>query len=125
MDLQRIYIEAQRAGEQFAYVEVHPNGVGGVFVKVALQTSAGRTYIATIDLNNYPSRMPQVTVIRPGLHSNSPHRYSDGKICYLHPNMWNPGLHHLTFVLARIAKWLNKYDVWCATGGWPGAQIQH
>jgi hypothetical protein len=40
--------------------------------------------------------------------------------------MWNPGRHTLTFVLARLAKWLNKYDVWSANGGrWPGEEVKH
>ena len=45
-------------------------------------------------------------------HNN--HMYRDGYICFLHPNMWNPGRHTLTFVLRRVAKWLNKYDCWVA-----------
>jgi hypothetical protein len=39
--------------------------------------------------------------------------------------MWNPGIHSLAFVLARAAKWLNKYDVWRVRGKWPGAEIRH
>ena len=31
---------------------------------------------------------------------HAPHRYQGGHICYLHPSMWNPGAHHLTFVIA-------------------------
>jgi hypothetical protein len=39
--------------------------------------------------------------------------------------MWNPGRHTLTFTIARAAKWLNKYEVWLATGQWPGAEMAH
>ncbi len=125
MDIQRIHLEVQRACEAFAYVEVHPTGHGGVYVKSAFQTSAGRTYIVAVHLNDYPSRMPQVYVTQPALLQTVPHRYREGNLCYLHPSMWNPGLHSLTFVLARIAKWLNKYEVWRETGRWPGAQLAH
>jgi hypothetical protein len=43
----------------------------------------------------------------------------------MHPTMWNPGIHHLTFVIGRAAKWLNKYDIWRVRGAWPGAEIKH
>jgi hypothetical protein len=57
--------------------------------------------------------------------TNAPHRYNAGNICYLHPSMWNPGIHHLTFVIARAAKWIAKYEVWVNRGTWPGAEIKH
>jgi hypothetical protein len=124
MDILRIHSEVIQATSSFAYVEAHPTNDGGVFVKAALQTSVGNTYIAAITFPNYPSQMPKVFIAKPTLFE-SPHRYNDGNICYLHPNMWNPGRHNLTFVLARTAKWLNKYDVWCTTRVWPGAEVKH
>jgi hypothetical protein len=124
MDIQRIRSEVIQATRTFAYVEAHPTNDGGVFVKAALQTSVCNTYIAAIYFPNYPSQMPRVYITRPALQA-SPHRYKEGNICYLHPNMWNPGRHNLTFVLARTAKWLNKYDVWCIKGEWPGAEVLH
>ena len=90
-----------------------------------LQTSAGKTYFASIYFTDYPDRMPQVFVTRPTIREDSPHRYKAGNLCFLHHSMWNPGLHDLTFVLARIAKWLNKYDIWCISGSWPGAEVRH
>jgi hypothetical protein len=124
MDLQRIYREIEQARLKFALVELHPTGDGGVFVKAAFQTSAGRTYIVRIGLTNYPSQMPRVVVTMPVI-TGSKHQYNDGNICYLHPHFWNPGQHGLEFVLMRTAKWLNKHDVWRATGEWPGAEMAH
>ena len=124
MDIQRIRSEVLRAGKTFAYVEAHPTDAGEVFVKSVLQTSAGTTYIASILFPNYPNRMPKVFITKPDLQP-SPHKYDDGTICYLHPNMWNPGRHDLTFVLGHAAKWLNKYEVWRRTGRWPGASLKH
>jgi len=124
MDILRIRTEVTQATSKFAFVEAHPTTDGGVYVKTALQTSVGNTYIGAIYFPNYPSQMPKVYITKPTL-CESPHRYNDGHICYLHPNMWNPGRHNLTFVLARTAKWLNKYDVWCSTGVWPGAEVPH
>jgi hypothetical protein len=125
MDIQRIRLEVSRAVLRFALVETHPTAEGGVFVKAGLQTSLQNMYIASIYFPDYPNRMPNVHITKPNLHSRSPHRYNAGNICYLHPSMWNPGRHDLTFVLGRIAKWLNKYDVWCQKGRWPGAELEH
>lgn len=125
MDIQRIRTEVAQAKLTFAYVEAYPTAAGGIQVKVAFQTSAGNTYIAQVDFKDYPTRSPQVLITKPAIRTNSPHRYNNDTICYLHPSMWNPGRHNLTFVLGRIAKWLNKYEVWCVRGTWPGAEVAH
>ena len=127
MSVQRIQVELARALQVFAFVELHPTGDGGVFVKAALQTSARVTYFVEIRFDNYPMMAPKVFVVSPALHPSTKnfHRYPDGNLCLLHPNMWNPGVHDLTFVLGRTAKWLNKYEVWRENGRWPGASIAH
>ena len=126
MDIQRIRREVSRAAAQFAYVEAHPTSDGGVIVKTALQTTAGNKYIAEIRFLGYPNQMPRVLITRPVLGANVPHQYNTGNICYLHSSMWNPGRHDLVFVIGRIAKWLNKYEVWRSNGGhWPGKEIKH
>ncbi|HXR46689.1 MAG TPA: hypothetical protein VN784_04550 [Candidatus Limnocylindrales bacterium] len=126
MDIQRIRTEVAQASTNFGWVEVHPTGDGvGVLVKAVLQTSAGNQFVLSINFPNYPNQMPKVAITQPAVRFFTPHRYTDGNICYLHPSMWNPGQHDLTFVLARAAKWLNKYEVWCVKGKWPGAQMAH
>jgi hypothetical protein len=125
MDIQRIRLEVERAARAFALVEAHPTTDGGVYVKAALQTTAGNAYVAAVYFPNYPSQMPKVLITRPTVLPGTGHQYTDGNICYLHPNMWNPGRHDLTFVLARTAKWLNKYEVWRVRGIWPGAAVKH
>lgn len=125
MNILRIRQELLVAVKHFAYVELHPTTDGGVYVKAALQTSAGRTYVVAIHFVNYPTVMPTVHVTAPALHPNAKHTYGNGKLCLLHPSMWNPGQHNLTFVLGRTAKWLNKYEVWRDTGRWPGAELRH
>jgi hypothetical protein len=125
MDIQRIRREVGAASNTFAWLEVRPTTDGlGVFVKAVLQTSVSNTYIISINFPNYPNQMPKVAVVQPSLRT-SPHKYNDGNICYMHHSFWNPGQHDLTFVLARAAKWLNKYEVYCVTGKWPGAQMAH
>lgn len=124
MNVQRIRSEVAEASSVFAFVEAHPTTDGGVFVKTALQTTVGNMYFASIYFTNYPYQMPEVYIPKPALESMS-HQYKDGHICYLHPSMWNPGKHDLTFVIGRVAKWLNKYEVWRVTRKWPGAEVKH
>jgi ubiquitin-protein ligase len=126
MDIGRIQREFSEAQRTFALVELRPTTDGKVYARTALQTSNGRNYVLSIKFpDNYPNEMPRVFIDAPTI-TQSPHRYNGGHICYLHPSMWNPGAHHLTFVIARAAKWLNKYEVWRNNGGkWPGAEIKH
>lgn len=125
MDIHRIHTEVAQAARTFALVEAYPTETGGVYVKAGLQTAVGNAYVAAIYFPNYPYQMPKVFIIKPALPADWKHRYTDGNICYLHPNFWNPGRHDLTFVLERTAKWLNKYEVWRVKGRWPGAELQH
>ncbi len=125
MDIQRIQLELFGARQAFPWVELQPTSDGQVYVKAVLQTSAACQYVIAIYFPNYPFALPQVHVTAPNLLAAVPHRYQGGSLCYLHPSMWNPGLHNLAFVLMRTAKWLNKYEVWRETGRWPGAQLAH
>lgn len=124
MDVQRVAREVRQAAEHFAYVEAHPTSEGGVCVKAGLQTAAARVYVVTITFQGYPNEMPKVYVTKPAL-TGSPHRYPDNQICFMHPNVWNPGRHDLKHVLFQVAVWLNKYDVYQQTGNWPGPEIKH
>ena len=126
MDIARIQREFAEAQRHFAPSNCGPTTDGKVYAKTALQTGPdGNT--------SFPSGFPTITPTKcraftsTRLRSrNAPHRYQGGHICYLHPSMWNPGAHNLAFVIARAAKWLNKYEVWRSNGGkWPGAQIRH
>ncbi len=124
MDLNRIRQEYFDAQKSFAFIELHPTTDGKVYAKTALQTPA-QMYILSIKFpENYPNEMPRIFVDTPAI-TQAPHRYQNGNICYLHPSMWNPGIHNLSFVVARAAKWLNKYEVWKRQGSWPGAEIKH
>lgn len=125
MDLARVLREIEEAKRAFSMVESHPTADGSLSVLCALQT-LNRIYTLAITFpDSYPNSAPQVHVRKPALNGSAPHRYTNGHICYIHPTMWNPGRHHLTFAIARTAKWLNKYEVWLQTGLWPGAEIQH
>ena len=124
MSLARIRREIAAAQQYFDYVEGHPTVEGGVMALIALETSRHVYILAVSFPESFPNAMPEVDVRKPALAS-SPHRYRDNRICYLHPRMWNPGRHDLTFVIQRAAKWLAKYEVYQQTGVWPGAGIAH
>ena len=126
MNLERIRGEIAAAREYFSQVEGWATPAGGLMAVVALQTSTSRRYY-TLGVSfpeSYPNAMPEVHVRKPSL-SSSPHQYMNDRICYLHPHMWNPGRHDLTFVIQRAAKWLGKYEVYRQTGKWPGAGLDH
>ena len=124
MNLVRIRQDIAAAQRYFEFVEGHATATGGVMALIALQTSR-RVYTLGVSFPDaYPNGMPEVQVRRPALQS-SPHRFLNDRICFLHPHMWNPGRHDLTFVIQRTAKWLAKYDVYQQTGKWPGAGINH
>jgi len=124
MDVSRINREFTEAQRTFAYLELHPTTDGKVYAKTALQTVFAMYVLSIRFPETYPNEMPRVFVDAPAI-TNAPHRYNGGNICYLHPSMWNPGTHNLTFVIARAAKWLSKYEVWRTRGAWPGAEIKH
>jgi hypothetical protein len=125
MDSLRIRQEFAAAQQQFPNVELRLNANSDLFVKAALQTSVGGIYFLSITFEGFPNHMPRILVDSPTLSASSPHRYREGNICYMHPSFWDPGLHDLTFVIARASKWLNKYEVWKSKGRWPGAQMAH
>jgi ubiquitin-protein ligase len=124
MNIARIQNEFNQARQYFSYVELYPTSDGNIYVKAALQPSS-QLYIITICFpDTYPNEMPRVYVTKPAIDS-APHRYNKGNICYLHPTMWNPGVHNLLFVIQRSTKWLAKYEVWKRDRIWPGAEIKH
>jgi ubiquitin-protein ligase len=123
VNVSRIQQEVRQAKEHFAYLELHPTADGKVYLKAAL--SAQQVYTLSIKFpETYPNEMPRVFIDAPSIGS-APHRYNDGHICYLHPSVWNPGIHDIKFVIARAAKWLNKYEVWKHQGKWPGKEVKH
>ena len=124
MDINRIQREFSDAQQSFAYVNLYPTLDGKVYVKAAL-TAASQTYVFSIKFPDaYPNEMPKIFIETPTI-TTGPHRYNTGNICYLHPSMWNPGIHNLKFVIARAAKWLNKHEIWKRTGFWPGKEVKH
>ena len=126
VDLARIRKEIVQARSYFPNIEFYVSNDGRPYVLAVLQTSENHIYSVSISFpDTYPYSMPIVMVRKPAIYTGGKHQYRDGQLCYLHPRMWNPGLHTLTFAIERVAKWLAKYEVLRATGRWPGAEILH
>jgi len=126
MDLELIRLEIAQAKNQFEYVESHVDAQGNPYVLAAIQTSTNRFYTLAINFpDKYPYAMPRVRVREPSIRSSAYHLFSNGTMCYQHESTWNPGRHDLIHVIARAAKWLNKYEVWLQTNRWPGKEIRH
>lgn len=124
MNIQRIRTDIRTASEHFPNIESYTTTDGGIYIKAALQTSVGQVYIITVTFNDYPSKMPKVTVVAPAV-KHSMHMYQGGFICYMHPSVWNPARHDLAYALAQAAVWLNKHEVYIAKGVWPGPSMAH
>lgn len=124
MDIQRIRREIHQALQHFPNIETLTSVGGEIWIKAALQTSAGGVYVIAVTFADYPSQMPKVLVVAPKVQ-HTMHMYNSGHICYMHPNMWNPGRHDVMFVMAQAAVWLNKHEVYKAKGKWPGPGLKH
>jgi ubiquitin-protein ligase len=124
MNVLRIRSDIQRAIEHFPNIDTHTTNDGSIYIKAALQTSAGQMYIICVTFSAYPSEMPKVTVITPPV-THTKHMYKGGYICYMHPSMWNPARHDLKFVLGQAAVWLNKHEIYMRKRIWPGPELAH
>ncbi|MBI5778302.1 MAG: hypothetical protein HZA49_02475 [Planctomycetes bacterium] len=124
MDLYLVQRQFNDAKAYFQNMDLYQTRNGKICVKVALQPSYQIYVISILFPDSYPYEMPSVNIDKPDVLSG-PHRYNTGNICYLHPSMWNPGQHNLSFVIQRTAKWINKYEVWKNSGVWPGRSIAH
>ena len=123
MNESRLQRDISAAQQKFDYLECYRNTSGTPYVLVALQAPR-QLYTLEITFCNYPYAAPYVVVRKPMLIW-SPHQYEGSRICYVHPNRWNSGLHDVEFVIARAAKWLHKYEVFRVTERWPGAGHEH
>jgi len=125
MNHRRIAHDVLAASLQFPNIELS-NGPWASSALLALKTSTGRIYTLDVAFPDvYPNMPPEFRIRMPQLRRGAPHLYGDGRLCLMHPSRWNPGAHTLTYAIARAAKWLNKYEVWQATGRWPGRHHKH
>jgi ubiquitin-protein ligase len=119
----RLYNEQQKLAENFRQFSFLRDRDGGVYVVGALRTNKGRVYQIKIVLPaDYPHSIP--VIIPVGWKADCEHVYKAGNLCIMRPDQWRP-IFSLAFVVAKVALWLNKYDVYRAKGYWPGNEQQH
>ena len=124
-NLERIRREIKCIKNYFDHVNIDYPSDGNPIVSVILIPNQKLTKGYVVDAvlpQQYPNKMPEMYIKKPTLIASCPHRWSDKKICYLHPNEWNPGKHDLTFAFFRAAKWLAKYQIFKQTKKWPGVE---
>jgi hypothetical protein len=67
--------------------------------------------------HGYPSACPKVFV--EPFPDDCPHRWQDGSLCIFGAmDVWNPGKHDLSDVLALARNWLQRCAHWQQTGKW-------
>jgi ubiquitin-protein ligase len=119
----RLYNEQQKLAENFSQFSFVRGRNDAIYLAGALRTNAGVVYQVRVDLPpDYPHSIPYVFPV--GWEANCPHAYTQGNLCIMRPDQWRP-IFSLAFVVAKVALWLNKYDVYRTKGYWPGNEQQH
>jgi hypothetical protein len=86
------------------------------------------TYVIRVEYR--PPVAPTIQVLRPVIHSNAPHRFSDGSLCLYWPKdsdkrIWTPDKRIAATILPWAAEWLAVYEVWLSTGEWVAPEAPH
>lgn len=121
---QRRFQEEQEAMKSFyPQMDLLNTPQGEAYWKGQLITRLGKTY--TIEIHYplaFPYLPPKVYVTNPPI-KKSRHIYKDGHLCLFHPDdrAWEASTTAATIV-SWVAKWLHCYEVWLATGEWPGRE---
>lgn len=126
-DLQRPRwtVEQEKVHEKFTSFCFYASGDRITSVAGTLYTSYGNPYHVKISIpNNYPLKMPSVSLPGHRLEWNCPHKFTNDNICLMKSEQWS-SLYSLAFVITKTAIWLNKYDYWKRNGSWPGNEQAH
>ncbi|MFH1743076.1 MAG: hypothetical protein ABIH23_29065 [bacterium] len=122
----RMTVEKEKLKQRFPGFEFYAKGGEVIAIKGWLNTNYGWRYKVRIDIpSDYPYSMPDISIVSQTIDSDCSHAYSDRDICVMKSDQWSSSL-SLSFIVAKTALWLNKYDVWRRNGKkrWPGTD-QH
>ena len=106
---------------QFSYSRVKSTWTG-----ILRPTNTSPEYLVEITYRLY--EIPQVFVLKPKLHSETPHIYREsGALCLYYPEdgSWNSRKLLGNTIFLWTAEWLYYYELWLATGQWLGPEIHH
>jgi ubiquitin-protein ligase len=118
-------VEQEKVNLKFTGFSFYSSNGRITSVKGHLHTSYDNSYYARIAIpEKYPYEMPIISLPNYRLESSCPHIYGSGAICLMKSEEWSTQL-SIAFIIAKTAKWLNKYDYWKCKGEWPGKGQEH
>lgn len=104
---------------QFRLVLGHPERV----FRGTLTTFANYSYHIDIVLPvSYPHAIPVIRAVG-WVPFPNPHTYSNSELCVMKPDQWRSFM-TVAFLVAKVAIWLNKYEIYLDKKVWPGNE-QH
>jgi ubiquitin-protein ligase len=117
----RFTVEREKMRAFFPGFSFYSNSDGRITsAKGYLRTNYGNSYYVRVEVpQDYPYSIPIIWLPNYSLDPCCPHIYKAGNICAMKSEQWSSS-YSLAFTVARAAVWLNKYDIWCQTGRWPG-----
>jgi hypothetical protein len=106
------------------FLDASPRAGAWAIAQGTLRTFTGSEYGIWITLpEGYPHGFPKVHPYG-WTPAKNPHMYADGTLCVMHPRQWS-SFFSVAAVVAKVAIWLNKYEIWVEEQVWPGPQQPH
>jgi hypothetical protein len=90
-----------------------------------ISTNLGSEFLISIEVKDYPHKMPQVYIKEPKIKSDIDyHMLDDGRLCLMHSDDHNSNNSILVY-RNQAAAWCFAYEVYRNTGSWPAAERPH
>lgn len=118
----RMAVEREKLTKKFPQFDFYSHGSQDTVshIKGILTTKRGTLYIVQVNIPaGYPYHLPKITLPGHAFTPRCPHLYNDGSLCLMMNDQWTSTL-SLSFVIAKTAVWLDKYEYWDNFGVWPG-----
>lgn len=121
----RWVVEKEKVNQKFTGFSFYGSEGKILAVKGTLHTSYGNSYYVRLSIpDNYPYQIPTVSLPNHNLESNCPHKFTSENICTMKADQWSSAM-SIAYLIAKVAKWLNKYDYWKHNNVWPGKEQKH
>lgn len=123
----RMLVEQEKLRNSFPSFGLYGKDGEVTSVSGELTTNYDNTYRIRISVgSSYPYMLPEITLVDHTLPFGCPHKFRRNRICVMRAEQWHPSL-SLAFLVSKAAIWLNKYDLWRASGrgAWPGNEQPH
>ena len=105
--------------------QVRWDGVSLIWDEWITNNLGSEFHIEISTKRNHPYEIPDVRVKHPYFTpSRKIHVYSDGKLCLMHPNLYNSRISILQ-IRNMACAWTFSFEVYESTGIWPSAEHKH